>query len=571
MTSPSLSLGLFDAVSSLPAHALARALRERDVIAPVDPGPLDLAHLLAAREAVINQLGCLSRDELNWLDQLASGHPAPEGSQLTEATDRLLTTPAGELRPELAEIWPEVRSSVTATAAAPDRRFTEVVVFEPAVMVASAEGIETLIQSVQRQPMAAQAAHDASAWGKRLNRDDSLETTLALVDIAQRAGLIGIDGDHLVVTRRGETYTRQPLRRRLLEVAQSLWNQLPSWWLEASARTINETPSAQWDWPLVGVEQWDSWLERCRLVGLAAAGQPTVLASAFHQGDDGRAVIDAALPDSSDQLYPDGPDSVVAAGVLSDQREEFLRRIARWHSGGLAARFVVSASSVVSALQSGVPADEIRRFVAEAIPGGADSPLAHLVDETIEKSQSLGLQSSDSGSELQIADEMTRQLLLSDRRLAPLGLAAGEGSTLHSQLPVDQVRELLIAEGYPVLVRSPGGGLVQPTGTNAPECAAIGAGWVEDDTAALIARWEGLKQSAPDEWFEPVIGLAIETGGPVELTVDTGQAQMAMELELRSVGNGRLRARDIRSDVERTIPVNRIVSMSPRPVSSSQS
>ena len=571
MTSPSLSLGLFDAVCSLQASALARVLRERDVIAPVSPGPWDLARLLSTPTAVTSQLRSLSAAELTALDRVASGEQVEGAALPSEATHRLLLTTHGTLRPELEAVWPEIRSLLEHSTPPQLPTAGELAPVDSATIVASAEGIETVIKSLRGQPLAAELSSDADAWSKRLGREETGPArALALVDIAQRAGLLGIDQDHLVVTGRGEDYTLQPLRQRLLDVASALWSQLPSWWT-AAALDIDSPSSSEWAWPLVEAEPWNRWMERCQLVGLASAGQPTALAAAFRDSSDARAVLDQALPDPSDQLYPDGPDSVVAAGVLSDERERQLRRIARWHSGGLAARFVISPSSVVAALQSGVAADEIRQFLTEAIPGGTDSPLSHLVNESIAKAQALSLHGSESESTLVVNDEMTRQLLLSDRRLAALGLAATDDSALHSQLPRDRVRETLLSEGYPVLVTSTDGQLLPLHDGERQECAARGAGWNEADTTALMTRWDALRTDSAEQWFGPVIGAAIDTGGPLELTVDTGQEHMTMSLELRSVSNGRLRARDIRSDVERTIPVNRIVSIAPLPVPSSQS
>ena len=572
MPSPSLSLGLFDPVCSLTPAGLARVLRERDVVAPVSPSPLQLAELLAAPEAVISQLRSLGRDDLDALDQLASGHSGEQSPLPAHAAERLLVTSDGALRPELVEVWPRVWTQMPSASEPQLGSARGLAAIDTAAMVATAEGLESMLQALEGQPMPAEASGDAEAWSKRLGRDElEPRSIMALADIAQRAGFIGVDEDHLVVTGRGHSYTLLPLRQRLLDVAGALWKQLPRWWEAAAVQLMDGQDPPEWMWPLAGAEQWRDWMERCQLVGLATNGQLTELAAALHRGSDARSVIDHALPSSTNQLYPDGPDSVIAAGVLSDEQESSLRQIARWHSGGLAARFVVTPSSVVGALQNGLSADEIRTVLAEALPGGADSPLTHLVNESMEKAQALSLYAANSESHLVVTDEMTRQLLLSDRRLGVLGLSSTDDGTLRSPLPGDQVRELLLAEGYPVLLKSAEGQLLPDGRRQQPDCAARGAGWGESDTAALIAEWDTTRQQSPERWFGGAIQRAIDAGEPLKLTVDTGQDHLTMQLELRSVGNGRLRARDIRSDVERTIPVNRIVSIAPRPVSSGQS
>ena len=562
MTATSHILGLFGAISALDPEGLARLLRERDVIAPAGASPLDLAALAASPAAVHAQLQLLSRNELDALAKIQQGQPANSIGQHT-----LLTIP-GEpvtLRPEVDAVWEEVDSLLDSGGGdqAGDSLTGPVTDVDITAMVGTVEALEELLTALQRRPLDSAEFPSAETWAARLEPETADGRSWAPVaELAWRCGLIVHRGLSWPISARGSHWRSLALGARLATLAQGVFHQLPGWLaeqLDAASTGVSSPPLP----PLVSEEVWSHWTELASRAGLIVASHPTALAVALSRGEDVGALIDQALPNPTDQLYPDGPDSVVAAGVPVPALEEMLRRVGRWDSGGLAPRFVISPTSIVGALQEGVDPDEIHRFVGSTIPGGSASALGHLVADATDKALRVSVQPGEEGSRLVVGDDITAQLLVSDRRLASLSLQRHDGGQLRSSREPAEVHRVLLDEGYPHLVRTIEGALVDSVTEEPVDSPAVGSGWSVDTAAGLVAHWQQLRENSPAEWCGPVIDLAIESGGAVEVTVDMGDNHAVLQLELRSVGNGRLRARDIRSDVEKTIPVNRIVSISP--------
>ena len=89
-----------------------------------------------------------------------------------------------------------------------------------------------------------------------------------------------------------------------------------------------------------------------------------------------------------------------------------------------------------------------------------------------------------------------------------------------------------------------------------------------DTTGALIERLRVGSSADPDvtgkAWLARQLDVAIK--GKVGLTVTVRMpdgSDVDYQLEPASVGGGRLRARDRRSDIERTLPLTSIVAVAP--------
>jgi hypothetical protein len=97
--------------------------------------------------------------------------------------------------------------------------------------------------------------------------------------------------------------------------------------------------------------------------------------------------------------------------------------------------------------------------------------------------------------------------------------------------------------------------------------ASSGGGVVSDDTAALlISRVRESAADAPEEadraWLARQLELAIKGKVTVAVTVRLPDDSLAeYVLEPAALAGGRLRARDRRADIERTLPLASIVSV----------
>jgi len=99
----------------------------------------------------------------------------------------------------------------------------------------------------------------------------------------------------------------------------------------------------------------------------------------------------------------------------------------------------------------------------------------------------------------------------------------------------------------------------------------LGGVWGASDALELLETWRQSHDTDPVGWFTPAIERAIDQRVPVRVDVDMNGQAASFDLECRSMSNGRLRARDIRSDVERTIPVSHVVAITAGAATSDQS
>jgi hypothetical protein len=177
------------------------------------------------------------------------------------------------------------------------------------------------------------------------------------------------------------------------------------------------------------------------------------------------------------------------------------------------------------------------------------------------------IQWSESGSTVECLDSLALELLLADRKLQSLAFQKASESMLTSSHSVDSVHALLSSEGYPHLVIDQAGDVFDVDREELVQMPDTAAG--RDHTASsLLDAWRSWQESAPADWWEPCLEWAIAHKIRVTAVVNINGVESEFVIEPKSLQNGRLRARDTRSDVERTIPVSHLVRMhSPEAVS----
>ena len=161
------------------------------------------------------------------------------------------------------------------------------------------------------------------------------------------------------------------------------------------------------------------------------------------------------------------------------------------------------------------------------------------------------------------SDDTLLRTLLVDLRLAPLGLTRA-GDRLLSRFDRDLVFWTLAEARYPVAAENADREVVVLTRKQATRASAPST----DSTAALIERLRLGSSSDSEEtdkaWLSRQIDVAIK--GKLALTVTIRMpdgSDVDYQLEPASVGGGRMRARDRKSDIERTLPLSSVVSVGP--------
>jgi hypothetical protein len=405
---------------------------------------------------------------------------------------------------------------------------------------------------------------------------DASEVEL-LLDIAARAGLAVLAGAEWVPTQNLTAWLAGSRVDRWAELANGWLGRLP----DDLRELLRTRAHAVWGDGLLDYLDWlypagGAWIREravaaareAELLGITGAGAPSTAGSRLLL--DGTAAAAAAMaesfPPEVDKVYLQHDLTVIAPGPLRVDLETRLRGMAEAEARGVASSFRITAVSLTRALVAGETADGLRAFLATLSLTGIPQPLEYLISDTAARFGTLrvGRLEEAAGAYVRSDDtELLRQLAV-DQALAPLGLLVSGVHRLTTRFDVGLLYTALLDARYPVVAEDAEGEIIA---MRAERRASSGGGTVTDDTAALlISRVRESAADAPEEadraWLARQLELAIKGKVTVAVTVRLPDDSLAeYVLEPAALAGGRLRARDRRADIERTLPLASIVSV----------
>lgn len=405
---------------------------------------------------------------------------------------------------------------------------------------------------------------------------DASEVEL-LLDIAARAGLAVLAGTEWVPTQNLTAWLAGSRVDRWAELANGWLGRLP----DDLRELLRTRAHAVWGDGLLDYLDWlypagGAWIREravaaareAELLGITGAGAPSTAGSRLLL--DGTAAAAAAMaesfPPEVDKVYLQHDLTVIAPGPLRVDLETRLRGLAEAEARGVASSFRITAVSLTRALVAGDTADGLRAFLSSLSLTGIPQPLEYLIGDTAARFGTLrvGRLEEAAGAYVRSADtELLRQLAV-DQALTPLGLEVAGVHRLTTRFDVGLLYTALLDARYPVVAEDAEGEIIA---MRAERRASSGGGPVSDDTAALlISRVRESAAAAPEEadraWLARQLELAIKGKVTVAVTVRLPDDSLAdYVLEPAALAGGRLRARDRRADIERTLPLASIVSV----------
>jgi hypothetical protein len=399
-----------------------------------------------------------------------------------------------------------------------------------------------------------------------------------LLDISSRAGLAVLSGTEWVPTAALTGWLAGSRVERWAELANGWLSRLPD-----DLRDLLRTRAhAVWGDGLLDYLGWlypagGAWIREraaaaareAELLGITGAGAPSTAGSRLLL--DGTAAAAEAMADAFppevDQVYLQHDLTVIAPGPLRVDLETRLRGMAEVEARGVASSFRITAVSLTRAFVAGETADGVRAFLTSLSLTGIPQPLEYLLADTAARFGTLrvGRLEEAAGAYVRSEDtELLRQLAV-DQALTPLGLEVAGIHRLTTRFDVGLLYTSLLDARYPVVAEDAAGEIVA---MSAERRASSGGGVVSDDTAVLlISRVRESAAAAPEEadraWLARQLELAIKGKVTVSVTVRLPDDSLAeYSLEPAALAGGRLRARDRRSDIERTLPLSSIVAVS---------
>ncbi|MEQ1736504.1 MAG: helicase-associated domain-containing protein, partial [Rhodoglobus sp.] len=388
----------------------------------------------------------------------------------------------------------------------------------------------------------------------------------------------------LIALEGGRWLPTEASNRWLVDTSGERWALLAHAWLErlpTDIRTIlRERAHATWGDRLVEYVTWlfpagGDWMsERIRiytrdaeLLGITADHVPSTPGTTLlTRGENEAAAAMAGLfPTEVEQVYLQHDLSAVAPGPLAPPVDARLRTMADVEGRALASTYRISAGSLSRAMAAGQTEGSIREFLGRIALAGIPQPLDYLLNEA---SLRFGLvrvgATPDGRAYVSSTDFTLLRTLLVDQSVHALGLARS-GDRLVSRFDHALVFWALSEARYPVAAEDETGEIVTLA---RPHSTGSGAATPTDTLAAVIERLRVGSSADPDvtgkAWLARQLDVAIK--GKVGLTVTVRMpdgSQADYQLEPASVGGGRLRARDRKSDIERTLPLASIVAVGP--------
>lgn len=606
------ALVLAGQLRTLSDAALAELLTAREIRGTGIRDFFDLADALLDPAAIQHALGRLDRSTLATLAALGELGPVTEADAATHLTtlgadaallpERLATAarlalltqhlgrwvvPASVA--EQLQLWPslglpslhELVSLSAPAALSPvsgvDVKFTDHVASENAFQTTTsiAELIATLdLESARELARGGIALPDSKRLAAAMGVD--LDRVSGLLDIASRAGLVALDSGRWMPAEASRTW--------MVDSSGERWALLATAWLErlpVDIRTIlRERAHAVWGERLEEYVAWlfpagDDWMrDRVRvytrdaeLLGITADNVPSTPGAALlASGADAAATAMAALfPPEVAEVYLQHDLSIVSPGPLAPPIDARLRTMADVEGRALASTYRVSTASLSRAMAAGETESSMRGFLGGIALTGIPQPLDYLLTEAASRYGLVRVGATPEGrTYVSSTDGTLLRTLVVDHSIGSLGLVRS-GDRLESRYDRDLVFWALSEARYPVAAENAAGEIVTLARRQASRITAAAA---TDTTGALIERLRVGSSADPDvtgkAWLARQLDVAIK--GKVGLTVTVRMpdgSDVDYQLEPASVGGGRLRARDRRSDIERTLPLTSIVAVAP--------
>jgi hypothetical protein len=276
------------------------------------------------------------------------------------------------------------------------------------------------------------------------------------------------------------------------------------------------------------------------------------------------------------QVYVQHDLSIIAPGPLLAAIDARLRSLADVEARGVAFTYRVTAATLTRAMIAGETADGIREFLREVSLTGIPQPLEYLIADTESRFGTLRVGAIDPGADasgrefgmsayVRSDDSAILRQVAVDQSLSSLALKPDGDHRLLCRFDSAVVYWTLADARYPVVAEDADGRILQLRRER-----RVGAGGaVADDTVALlIQRVREVStttvEATGQAWLARQLETAVKSKTAVVVNVQLPDGtEVEYFLEPAALANGRLRARDRRADIERTLPLSSITAVRP--------
>lgn len=299
------------------------------------------------------------------------------------------------------------------------------------------------------------------------------------------------------------------------------------------------------------------------LMGLSAKGWMSSWAPKVLKCDYVAAgkLAEANLPTPQDRIICQADLTLIAPGPLPTRVEIMLRRFADTEQIGMASTYRLSALSISHGLETGLKLNEIRELLVQLSGNGVPQPIEYLLNEAearFGRLQIIGGEQNER-SIIQSTDKVLLAEILNESKLKPFGLTQLEDGVLASRFEPEVLYFGLREVGFVAIRVDENGNVLSPLEATKQTVDAEQTNNVAADITRLRNQDAKLGDTPDDDDLQRQIQLAIKNKARAKFTVTSSTGEIEFLLEPIGIANGRLRAKDRKADIERTLPITSII------------
>lgn len=271
------------------------------------------------------------------------------------------------------------------------------------------------------------------------------------------------------------------------------------------------------------------------------------------------------LPKPQRKLICQADLSLIAPGPLPTDVEIAVRRFADTEQIGMASTYRMSALSISHGLETGMSEQDIRGWLLELTGKDLPQPVDYLIREAAARFGRLtvGAGELETKSVIKSADSILLAQILNESKLRPFAMYALPDGSIGCRFEPEMVYFGLREAGFSAVRVDSSGNIVSPRTPLGTSEQSSTPTTVDADIQRLREQEEKLGSEPDGDDLVRSIQLAIKNKSIIVIGVTTNTgAELEFTLEPIGFANGRLRAKDKKADIERTLPLASITRVS---------
>ena len=273
----------------------------------------------------------------------------------------------------------------------------------------------------------------------------------------------------------------------------------------------------------------------------------------------------AYLPTPQRKLICQADLSLIAPGPLPTDLEIAIRRFADTEQIGMASTYRMSALSISHGLETGLTEEQIRGWLQELTDKALPQPVDYLIREAAQRFGRLtvGAGELETKSLIKSLDSILLAQILNETKLKPFAMYAMPDGSIGCRFEPEMVYFGLREAGFSAVRVDSSGSVISPRTPIGTSERVETVSTVDADIQRLREQEEKLGTEPDGDDLARSIQLAIKNKSIIVIGVTTNTgAELEFTLEPIGFANGRLRAKDKKADIERTLPLASITRVS---------